>query len=115
MLELTEPVRELVAERFKGLAEPSRLAVLAALRGGERNVTELATVTGLGQANLSRHLHQLHRLGFVERRRQGAQAYYSLAGEDVLRLCEAMCRRIEADAVSLERVLAAGPAGTETT
>ena len=35
----------LVAERFKALADPRRLALLSALQKGERSVSELARVT----------------------------------------------------------------------
>ncbi len=43
---------QLVADRFKALAEPSRLRILQALRTHERSVSELMAETGFGQANL---------------------------------------------------------------
>ena len=61
----------LVAERFRALAEPARLEILAALRTGERTVSELVDVTGLGQANVSKHLAVLRQNGFVVRRKDG--------------------------------------------
>jgi DNA-binding transcriptional ArsR family regulator len=76
---LTPRIMGMVAERFKALAEPVRLRLLEALRGGERSVTELVEVTGLGQANVSKHLHTLHTLEFVTRRKEGLHAYYALA------------------------------------
>jgi DNA-binding transcriptional ArsR family regulator len=88
---------ELVAGRFRALAEPARLAILHALEGHERTVTELVESTGLGQGNLSKHLQQLHACGFVSRRREGLFVYYQLADTDVLALCEIMCNRIETD------------------
>ena len=103
---LTPEVLDLVAERFKALAEPARLRILQCLRDGERTVTELVEDTELGQANLSRHLRMLDSLGFVTRRKDGLFAYYSLADERVLRLCEVMCDRIDADTRTRTRVLA---------
>lgn len=97
-IQMTEAVLELLADRFKALAEPARLRILHALREGERSVTELAEVTGLQQANLSRHLGVLHALGFVRRRKQKLFVYYALAGEDVFRLCDIMCDQLERDA-----------------
>ena len=95
-LPLTPDVLALVAERFKALAEPARLQMLVSLREGERTVTELVEETGLGQANVSKHLQLLHALGFVARRKEGLFVYYTLADKGVFRLCDIMCGRIEA-------------------
>ncbi|MFP3948148.1 MAG: ArsR/SmtB family transcription factor [Longimicrobiales bacterium] len=94
-LEMTPELLALVAERFRALAEPARLQILSSLREGEKSVTELVDGTGLGQANASKHLQLLHSLGFVDRRRDGVYVLYSLAGEDVFKLCDIMCGRIE--------------------
>lgn len=87
----------LIAGRFRALAEPARLAILQALRNSEHTVTELVEMTGLTQANVSRHLQQLLASGFVNRRREGLFAYYALADADVLALCDIMCSRVELD------------------
>ena len=107
---LTPEQLEPIAERFKALAEPARLAILNALRDGERTVSELLIATGLGQANASRHLQVLHTQGFVERRRAGAYVFYGLADSDVFRLCDIMCGRLEREAAS--RTLMFRPPGT---
>lgn len=86
-----------IAGRFKALGEPSRLEILNALRSGERTVTELLEATGLAQANASRHLQVLYGAGFVQRRKDGVSIYYRLADGDVLRLCDLMCGRLEAE------------------
>ncbi|HEU5170013.1 MAG TPA: metalloregulator ArsR/SmtB family transcription factor [Gemmatimonadales bacterium] len=104
--QLTPRQVELVAERFKALAEPSRLRILQALRGGERTVTELMEATGFGQANLSKHLQVLHATGFVARRKAGVSVYYSLADDDVLALCDLVCGRIERELADRRRALA---------
>ncbi len=88
----------LVAQRFKALAEPARIQILQTLREGERTVSEMVEETELGQANVSKHLQLLHSLGFVKRRKEGLYVYYSLAGEDIFRMCDIMCGRIEAEA-----------------
>ena len=86
-----------LAERFKALGEPARLQLLAELRGGERSVSELAASTGLGQANVSKHLQQLCAAGFLSRRKEGTFAYYALADDEVFGLCDAMCGRVDAE------------------
>lgn len=95
----------LVAERFKALADPARLRLLNAMRPGERTVGELVDATDLSQANVSKHLSQLHALGFVKRRKEGLYVHYALADKDVFRLCDVMCGRIEAELRERERLL----------
>jgi DNA-binding transcriptional ArsR family regulator len=94
---MTPALLERIAQRFKALADPARLHVLSVLRDGERTVGELVDATELGQANLSKHLRVLHERGFVTRRREGTHVLYALAGDDVARLCDLMCSRIESE------------------
>ncbi len=101
-LPMTPEMLELIAERFKALAEPARLAILQALRAGERTVTELVDETGLNQANVSKHLQLLHSQRYVTRRKDGLFVYYRLAGRDVFRLCDIMCGRLQQE-VKLRR------------
>lgn len=89
-----ESMFESVGERFKALGEPARLRILDALRRGELTVGELVDSTGLSQANASKHLQLLNRLGFIERRKHGLFVHYRLADEDVFALCDVMCGRI---------------------
>lgn len=103
---LTPEKIELVAERFRALAEPARLHILNALRGGEQTVGDLVAVTGFGTANVSKHLQLLHGAGFLTRRKEGLYVYYGLAGDDVFQLCDIMCGRLEAEAASRRKVLA---------
>jgi DNA-binding transcriptional ArsR family regulator len=91
-----ELVAEL-AERFKVLGEPARLQLLVVLREGERSVSELVEATGLGQANVSKHLQQLWSTGFVTRHKRGIFAYYALAGDHIFAICDVMAARIEAE------------------
>ena len=81
----------LVAARFKALADPRRLALLSALQGGERTVTELAQTTARPQPNVSQHLASLARAGLVEARREGTRVFYRIADPYVLRICDAVC------------------------
>lgn len=103
--ELTPELLELIGERFKALSEPARLRILNTLRSGEMTVSDLMDQTGLGQANLSKHLQLLHRLGFVARRKDGFFVHYRLADEDVFRLCNIMCGRIAREVESRDRLL----------
>ena len=97
---LTADQLALVAERLRALAEPARLQLLNELRRGERTVTELVERSGLSQANVSKHLQLLLAAGFVGRRKDGLYTRYRIADEDVFRICEIMCGRLEAEARS---------------
>lgn len=106
MRSLSPQLLELVAERFKALGEPARLQILNQLRGGEMTVTELVETTGLGQANVSKHLALLLNLGFVSRRKEGLYVYYALADARVFKLCDIMCARIESEVDARQKALA---------
>lgn len=98
---------QLVAGRFKALAEPARLEILNALRDGEMTVSELVDQTGLGQANVSKHLQLLLAHGFLSRRKDGLFSYYALADRDVFRLCDIMCGRLASEAAVRRKVVVA--------
>ena len=102
---LTPEVLTLVAERFKVLAEPARLQILNVLRRRELSVSELVEATGLGQANVSKHLQLLYAQGFVSRRKEGLYAYYTIADDRVFQLCDMMCDRLGTEATARRRML----------
>ena len=104
-MSMTPELIEEIAGRFKALAEPARLQILNCLRDGEMTVTELVDETGLGQANVSRHLQSLYASGFVGRRKEGLFVFYFFADEDVLKLCEIMCSRVQDELTAHRRVL----------
>jgi len=76
----------LKAKLFRGLADPSRLTILEALRDGERTVSELVAATGLSQPNASAHLSCLHDCGLVAREPRGRFVAYRLRDERVAAL-----------------------------
>src|SRR5690606_38020819 len=102
---LTPELLELIAERFKALAEPARLRILSALREGEKTVSELMDETGFGQAKVSKHLQMLHSLGFAERRKDGLYVHYRLTDESVFHHCDMVCGRLAAEASVRDRIL----------
>lgn len=96
----------LVADRLKVLAEPVRLQILDCLRDRERTVTEIVDRTGLGQANVSKHLQLLHAHGLVSRRKEGQYVHYGLADRRVFELCALVCDSLD-EAVANRRELLA--------
>lgn len=83
-----------VADYFKVLSELSRLQVLCSLRSGSKNVTEIIEETGLGQANVSKHLKVLAQAGIVSRTPQGVSVYYEIAEPFIFDLCELVGDRL---------------------
>ena len=79
----------LKAKLFRGFADPSRLSILEALRGGRQSVSEIVEITGLSQPNASNHLACLLDCGLVAREQEGRFAYYQLADERVAGLLAA--------------------------
>lgn len=77
---------------------------MIALREGERTVGSLVEATGFGTANVSKHLQLLRAAGFVMRRKEGLNVYYALAGNDVFRVCDIMCGRLEAETRTRRRI-----------
>lgn len=73
----------LKAKLFRGFADPSRLAVVEALRDGVRSVSDIVELTGLTQSNTSNHLACLLDCGLVEREQRGRHAFYRLADERI--------------------------------
>ena len=66
------------AQVFSTLADPTRLALLEELRGGERAVNDLVAQTSIHQSGVSRHLRILSDAGFVQVRADGPRRMYSL-------------------------------------
>lgn len=83
-----------VADYFKVLSEPSRLQVLCCLQSGSKNVTEIMAATGLGQANVSKHLKILAQAGIVSRTPQGVSVYYEISEPLIFELCELVSNRL---------------------
>lgn len=76
----------LKARLFHGFSDPSRLAILDALRPGPRSVSEVVAETELSQSNVSNHLACLLDCGLVSREQRGRYVYYQLSDQRVAQL-----------------------------
>ncbi len=88
---LSREALELVAQRFRALGDPTRLALLQALFDEDHTVQELCAMTGTSQANASKHLATLLHHGLVTRRRDGLFTRYRIADATLERLCRLVC------------------------
>lgn len=67
----------LIIDRFKALADPTRLRIYGVLLAHELNVNELISVFGMGQSRISRHLKILTDCGLIQCRKDGLWSFYS--------------------------------------
>jgi DNA-binding transcriptional ArsR family regulator len=79
-------IPQLQAKLFRGLADPSRLTILEALRQGPLHVSAIVTVTGLSQPNVSNHLRCLSECGLVRAETRGRFVHYQLGDERIEQL-----------------------------
>jgi len=114
---LSNEALEHVATYFQALAEPTRLKILNLLRGGERNVGEIAQACGYTSANVSRHLTLLTKHGLVARESRGTSVYYRIADASVYALCDLVCGSIarQFERTAEARAAFARPAGGGST
>ncbi|HEX6194792.1 MAG TPA: metalloregulator ArsR/SmtB family transcription factor [Jiangellaceae bacterium] len=70
---------------FRGMGDPSRVAILQHLLLGEHNVGELTSHLGLAQSTVSKHLACLRDCGLVESRPVGRSSVFSLTHPDAVR------------------------------
>ena len=89
MLANKNPLLSVKAKLFRGLSDPSRLAILETLRGGEKMVSEIVTLTGLSQPNVSGHLTCLKDCGLLTSRQEGRCVIYELSSPDMAALMDA--------------------------
>ncbi len=79
----------LLARLFNGFANSTRLSILLLLvQRGEMKVGELVEELGAPQPRVSDHLRCLAWCGYVRVRREGRNAYYSVADDRVMQMLE---------------------------
>lgn len=71
---------------FRGLADPTRLAIVHELARGDRRIVDLTRLLGLAQSTVSAHVACLRGCGLVEGRAVGRQTLYRLSRPELLTL-----------------------------
>ncbi len=80
--------RQLLARRFRALADEKRLQIVELLRGGELCVCDLVDALQVAQPLLSFHLKTLKQAGLVIDRRTGRWVHYRLNAHALADLTE---------------------------
>ena len=102
---LPDDLVELIARRFRAIAEPMRIKLLDQLRDGEATVGQLSDAVGASQQNISKHLAVLADAGILGRRKEGNHVYYRIVDEGVLTLCEEVCGSVHQQLRSLNELV----------
>ena len=96
---------ELIAQRFRVIAEPTRIRVLDALRDGPLTISELTEWLGTSQQNVSKHVAVLAQAGIVARKKDGNRVRCSISDESVFELCELVCGGVRQRVAELDGLL----------
>ena len=93
---LSDPMIEQVSQLFLTLGDASRLKILRTLQETQAPMSQgaLAQAAGLSQANASKHLSQLARVGLVTREAEGNNVFYRPVSPLVENLCEMVCGHV---------------------
>ena len=83
---LDEQTASHVAELFRAFSDMSRVRIVSALVGEERNVSELARLVGVSESAISHHMRGLRQLHIVQSRRDGKEVHYSIVDPHIVTL-----------------------------
>ena len=77
-----------VAELFRAFSDTSRVRIMSALLGGEKNVSALAALIGITESAVSHHMRGLRQMQLVKARRNGKEVYYSIVDPHIIALLQ---------------------------
>ena len=89
---MSDPLRQFKSEIFQGLANPTRIAIVELLGGGELSAGKLIEKLGIEQANASQHLAVLRAKRIVVSRKAGNQVYYSIRDHALIEVLDILRR-----------------------
>ena len=89
---MSEALRQFKSEIFQALANPTRIAIVEALRDGEMSAGRLIEELGIEQANASQHLSILRAKQIVVNRKVGNQVFYSIRDPALIEVLDILRR-----------------------
>lgn len=85
---LNEHTAAHVAELFRAFSDTSRVRIMFALLGGEKNVSTLAQLVGLSGSAVSHHMRGLRQMRLVLARKDGKEVYYRIEDDHIIALLQ---------------------------
>jgi len=89
---MSDALRQFKSEIFQALANPTRIAIVEALRDGELSAGQLIEKLRLEQANASQHLSVLRAKQIVVNRKAGNQVFYSIRDQALIEVLDILRR-----------------------
>ena len=83
-----------VAELFRAFSDTSRVRIMSALLGGEKNVSTLAQLVGISESAVSHHMRGLRQMRLVVARKDGKEVYYRIEDEHIIALFQQGIRNV---------------------
>ncbi len=87
-----DDLRRFKSEIFQALANPTRIAIVEALRDGELSAGKLIEKLGIEQANASQHLAVLRAKHVLVNRKAGNQVFYSIRDAALIEVLDILRR-----------------------
>jgi ArsR family transcriptional regulator len=84
-----------VAELFRSFSDTSRVRIMSALVGGEKNVNTLADLVGISESAVSHHMRGLRQMRLVVARKNGKEVYYRVEDPHIIALFQQGVRHIQ--------------------
>jgi ArsR family transcriptional regulator len=84
-----------VAELFRAFSDTSRVKIMSALLGGEKNVSALAQLVGISESAVSHHMRGLRQMRLVVARKDGKEVYYRVDDPHIITLFQQGVRHIQ--------------------
>ncbi len=103
---LSNEALDLIAARFKVLAEPLRLRILHMLQDGEKSVNELIGSSRSKSAECFQTFENFAGRGHFESSAERQRGFYSIADESIFELCEVVCNSLEKRLENQARIFA---------
>lgn len=75
-----------VAELFRSFSDTSRVRIMSALLGGEKNVGALAQLIGISESAVSHHMRGLRQMRLVVSRKDGKEVFYRVEDLHIIKL-----------------------------
>lgn len=75
-----------LAEIYKAMANPKRVAIVELLMKGEVSVDEISKRLKIPKSNVSQHLSHLRHVGIIKPRRAGLSVFYEIAHPGIKQL-----------------------------
>ena len=96
MTPMSDQMVEEVSQLFGALGDPSRLRILRTILESPEPLSQgaIAETAGLSQANASKHLGYLVRVGLLNREPEGNTVRFTLATPLVGEICDLVCGHV---------------------